>query len=181
MPPTLRTRRLLLRSYRLDDVDDVLGYATDAEWARYLPVPDPYTRRCAEEFVAEALRADDGTGCEWAIVHEGKASGGVSLRILGSGSAELGYSLARPLWGRGLATEAAGTVIAFGFEELGLARILAVADIRNAASWRVMEKLGMEREGVVPMERPARGESADGVRYALSRDDWQRRGPRPVR
>ncbi len=175
MPPTLRTQRLLLRPFRLDDVDDVVGYATDPEWARYLPVPRPYTRRSAEEFVAKAIRADDETRFQWAIAHEGRASGGLNLGIGGADSAEIGYDIARPLWGQGLATEAAAAVIAFGFEELGLARVQAVADIRNTASWRVIEKLGMQREGVVRMNRPVRGERADGVLYAVLGAEWQAR------
>ncbi len=177
MPPTLRTRRLLLRPFRSDDVDDVFGYAADREWSRYLPVPDPYIRRSAEEFVAKAIEADDRTRFEWAIDHEGRASGGLSLWTIGPDAAEVGYSVARALWGRGLATEAAEAVIRFGFEELGLARIQATADIRNTASWRVMEKLGMRREAAVPMERPA----GDGVLYAVRRDDWRAREPAPER
>ena len=68
-------------------------------------------------------------------------------------------------------------MIRFGFEELGLARIQATADIRNTASWRVMEKLGMRREAAVPMERPA----GDGVLYVVRRDGWRARGPLPER
>ena len=170
--PVLRTPRLLLRPYRSDDVDDVLAYATDPEWNRYLGVPEPYTRRSAEEFVARCILVDGETRFEWAIVHEGRVSGGISLRVYGSGSAEMGYSIARPLWGRGLTTEAATAVIAHGFEKLGLARIQAAADIRNEGSWRVMEKLGMEREGVMRSNRLVRDTRVDDVFYAILREGW---------
>ena len=105
--PQLRTPRLLLRPFRNGDVDDVFAYATDPEWGRYLPLPDPYTRRSAEEFVARCILVDGETRFEWAIVHEGRVSGSVSLTVSRPGSAEMGYSIARPLWGRGLTTEAA--------------------------------------------------------------------------
>ena len=92
-----------------------------------------------------------------------------------AGSAEIGCNIARPLWGRGLATEAAAAVIAFGFHELGLARVQASTDIRNTASWRVMEKLGMAREGVARENRLLKDERVDDVLYAVLRGEWQAR------
>ena len=170
--PELRTARLLLRPFHSGDVDDVFAYASDPEWGRFLPVPDPYTRHDAEKFVAGCILVDGKTRFEWAIVHEGQVSGGISLRVHASGSAEMGYSIARPLWGQGLTTEAAQAVIAHGFEALGLARIQAAADIRNEASWRVMEKLGMERTGVAHSERLLRGERIDSVFYEVLAEEW---------
>ena len=168
--PELRTERLLLRPFRSGDVDDVFAYATDPEWSRYLPVPDPYTRRDAEEFVARCLLADGERRFEWAVVHDGRVSGGVSLTVHRPGVAELGYSTARLLWGQGLATEAARAVIAHAFENLGLVRIQAFADVRNKGSWRVMEKLGMQRVGVAHGDRLVGGERVDSVSYEILRE-----------
>lgn len=170
--PELRTERLLLRPFHSGDVDDVFAYASNPEWSRYLPVPDPYTRRDAEEFVAGCILVDGERRFEWAVVHDGRVSGGVSLTIRRTGVAELGYSIARPLWGQGLTTEAARAVIAHAFEELGLVRIQAFADIRNAASWRVMEKLGMKRVGVAHGDRLVGEERVDSVFYELLQDHW---------
>ncbi len=170
--PELRTERLLLRPFRSGDVDDVFAYASNPDWARYLPVPDPYTRRHAEEFVAGCILVDGEKRFEWAVVHEGRVSGGLSLTIRRPGVAEMGYSIAHPLWGKGLTTEAARAVIAHAFEELGLVRIQAFADIRNAASWRVMEKLGMERIGVAHADRLVGRERVGSVSYELLRDNW---------
>ncbi len=170
--PELRTDRLHLRPWRFGDVADVMDYATDAEWARYLAVPDPYVSRSAEEFIANAVIADLEVQRQWAIVHEGKVSGGINLTVHDPGSAEMGYSIARPLWGRGLMTEAAGAVVAHGFGEWGLARIQATADVRNKGSWRVMEKLGMKREGVLRSHRLIRGERVDDVLYAILAEEW---------
>lgn len=171
-PPRLRTRRLLLRPFSSDDVDDVLAYASDAGWNRYLGLPEPYTRRSAEQFVATAILADAETHPMWAIVHEGRVSGGINLTVRGRGGAEMGYSIARPLWGRGLTTEAVRAVLAYGFEGLALARIQAFADTRNEASWRVMEKGGMTREGVMRRNRLVRGQRVDDVLYAILREEW---------
>ena len=172
--PELRTERLLLRPFRSSDVDDVLGYASNPEWARYLPVPVPYTRRDAEEFVARCILTETDSHSSWAIVHEGQASGGVDLdlRVLGAGTAEIGYSIAHPLWGQGLVTEAARAVIHHAFGELGLVRVQAYADIRNVGSWRVMEKVGMQREGVLRSHRLVHDERTDDVVYAILREEW---------
>ena len=170
-PPELRTARLLLRPFGLDDVDDVFAYASDPEWSRYLEVPHPYVRRDAEEFLARAIFTSTGENLRWAIEHGGRASGFLNLTAA-SGSAEVGYGIARTLWGQGLVTEAAGAAIAYGFESLGLERIYAYAVTENEASWRVMEKLGMQREGVLRRRRQIRGEYVDDVLYAILRDDW---------
>ena len=174
--PEIRTERLLLRPYRSGDVDDVFAYATDPEWSRYLEVPSPYTRRDAEEFVAKSLLADPGKNPTWAIVYEDRAVGNIDLRVRSHGVAEMGYSIARPLWGQGLVAEAASAVVAHGFEQLGLARVQALADIRNKGSWRVMEKLGMAREGVLRGNRIIHGERVDDVLYAILRDNWSPAG-----
>ncbi|MCY3505282.1 MAG: GNAT family protein [Chloroflexi bacterium] len=171
-PPELRTDRLLLRPFRADDVDDVFSFSSDPEWGRYLEVPSPYSRRDAEEFVAGAVLLPAGEKLRWAIVHEGHVSGFVNLMPAAAGAAELGYGIARPLWGQGVVTEAANAVLQYGFDSLGLARIYAYAVVDNEASWRVMEKLGMRREGFLRRHRMIRGEYVDDVLYSIVRDDW---------
>ena len=171
-PPEIRTERLLLRPFRADDVDDVLSFSSDPEWGRYLEVPMPYSRRDAEEFVAGAVLLDAGAKLRWAIVHEGHVSGFVNLMPATAGAAELGYGIARPFWGQGLVTEAANVVLQYGFDSLGLARIYAYAVVDNRASWKVMEKLGMQREGFLRRHRTIRGEYVDDVLYSIVRDGW---------
>lgn len=171
-PPQLRTDRLLLRPYRMADVDAVFEYGKDPEWGRYLDVPQPYTRRSAEADVARAVLADPDTVPIWAIVHENRVVGGISLSAYGPGAAEMGYSLTRTLWGQGLMTEAATAVLAFGFGKAGLARIQASTDVRNAASWRVMEKVGMTRTGIARQNRLHRGTRVDDVLYEALREEW---------
>src|SRR5690606_15375710 len=117
MPEELTTRRLFLRPYHWQDIDDVMAYATDEASARYLPVPWPYTRRDAEQFLASQVLLDPAREARWAIVLDGTVVGGVNLRRSPEHRlAELGYALARAVWGRGLATEAARAVIRAAFE-----------------------------------------------------------------
>ncbi len=79
---------------------------------------------------------------------------------------ELAYRLGKPYWGKGYATEAAAAWVAHGFGELGLRRIVAVTDPENAASRRVLEKVGMSFEGMGTYEGGARV-----CRYAVERPD----------
>ena len=63
-------------------------------------------------------------------------------------TAEIGYTLQESYWGKGIASEAARAVLSWALVDLGLAKVWAEADIRNERSWRVMEKVGMTREGI---------------------------------
>ena len=95
----LRTERLLLRPFRLEDVDDVYAYARDPEWGRalLLPVPEPYVRRNAEEFVARTLLASWSTDPHFAIVLDTTVIGGINLTVDKPHEiAGLGYAIAKP-------------------------------------------------------------------------------------
>ena len=88
------TARLLLRPFRLRDVDDVLIYAMDPEWARYLPVPQPYTPADAEKFIAGQVLLDREVHPAWAIEHAGAVIGGINLRFhFDHHVGEMGYSI----------------------------------------------------------------------------------------
>ena len=177
MPREIRTKRLLLRPFRLSDVDDVYEYAQDPEWARYLPVPQPYLLSHAEEFVALQLAATWSDEPSWAIVLKGKVIGGLNLHDLNHKrrTAALGYAVARARWSQGFATEAVNAVMTAAFTNLNLKRISAMADVRNIASQRVMEKAGMIHKRVVQEDSPSKDEPVDMVVYATLREDWKAR------
>jgi [ribosomal protein S5]-alanine N-acetyltransferase len=176
LPETIETERLRLRSWRLGDVDDVFAYAQDAEWSRYLHMlPAPYVRRHAEEFVARQLLLNRDEHVAWVIEVDGVAVGGLNLRFFfGHRIAELGYSIARQYWNRGYVSEAASAAVAATFRTYpDLHRVRAFADLRNTASQRVMEKLGMIKEGVLRQNRVERGEPFDEAWYGLLRSEWE--------
>ncbi len=176
LPESIQTPRLLLRRYRLTDANDVFAYAQDPEWARFLPdVPQPYERRHAEEFVASHLLNDWRAEPTWALEHEGRVVGGVGLRAeLRHARAELGYALARWLWGRGLMTEAVTAVIDTAFRRLPIRKISAAATAENFRSTRLMEKVGMQREALLRQHRIEHGQTFDEVHYGLLREAWER-------
>ena len=173
----LQTDRLLLRPFDFGDVDDVLSYASEPEFGRYLPVPQPYTRADAVEFVAHRVLAEWSTRPLFAMFFERHVVGGVGLRVYASDErVELGYALSKQHWGKGLTLEAARAVVDWGFERYPLHKVYARADLRNRQSWRVMEKLGMAREGVLRGHNKLRDEHVDDVYYGVLRDEWERAG-----
>ena len=175
LPERIETDRLKLRPFRLEDVDDILSFASDPEWARYLPVPQPYTKSDAEKFVAGQLSRDRKTDPSWAIEHAGSVIGGINIKFdFDNRVGRIGYSIARGFWGKGLTTEAARAVIDEAFSAYpDLNRVHSWADERNAGSLRVMEKLGMRREGVLRQSIYERGEFINAVWCGILRDEWE--------
>ena len=173
----LKTQRLLLRPFQFGDVEDVLAYASDSEWGRFLltfVAPPVYTREHAETFVAQALLDPWEVHPRFAIQLEQHVIGGVDLSVQAEHKiAGLGYAIGRSYWGQGLTPEAARAVMDWGFLTFGLVKIFARADARNRQSTRVMEKLGMTREGLLRKQRYLRGEHVDEVWYGLVREDWE--------
>lgn len=181
LPSEIETQRLVLRPFRLGDVDDVFVYAADPEWSRFLRMlPRPYEREHAEQFIARQILLDPITHPAWAITEDGSVIGGLNLRFsLANRSVEIGYSVARSQWGRGVCTEAARAVLDAAFlVHLDLDRFFARADVDNVGSHRVMEKLGMTREGVLRRNRVEGGVSVDEVYYSILRDEWEALSPR---
>ena len=173
LPLVIETPRLVLRPHRLEDAEAVFAFAADPEWSRFLPIAQPYERRHADEFIAKQILLDRAVHPSWAIVLAGEVVGGINLRLdPPHRAAEIGYSTARRVWGRGVATEAAGAVLAAAFRCIPeLNRVGARADTRNGASQRVMEKVGMKREGVLRQKRVSHGEVVDEVWYAVLRGE----------
>ena len=181
LPEVITTARLTLRPWQLDDVDDVLSYAQDEEWSRYLrALPRPYGRSDAEQFIARQILLDRASHPSWAVCSEGSVIGGLNLRVFSQHQlVEIGYSIARLHWNKGVCTEAAGAVIDAAFENCPeLNRIRAMADVANTASQRVMEKLGMTKEGVLRQNRVERGYAIDEAWWGLLRSEWSAQADR---
>ena len=172
---TVRTKRLLLRPFAFKDVNNVMAYASDPEWSRFLPMPDPYTLKDAEEFVAKSVLRDRNEGPGFAIEFNSVVIGGVELRIEAPISvASLHYAIARPHWNQGLMTEAARAIVDWGFNEFDLEKVYSWADVENVGSWRVMEKIGMTREGTLRSQGVNRGIRQDYHYYGILRREWER-------
>ena len=175
--PTLSTTRLVLRPFTVEDAPVVQTLAGDFAVAdTTLSVPHPYLDGMAEEWIAKHSPAwDEGSLAAFAITWPaGGLVGAVSLTLaLPHRRGELGYWVGRPFWNRGLATEAGRAIIEFGFTTLDLNRIQAMHLTRNPASGRVLQKLGMQLEGIHRQMYWKHGRAEDVARHALLRDDWQ--------
>ena len=140
-----------------------------------LHVPHPYLDGMAEAWIAAHPAAwAKGSGITFAITsHEGELLGAIGLHLHPEHSrGELGYWIGQPYWSQGIATEAAATVLEFAFRTLHLNRVQANYLPRNPASGRVLEKLGMQREGF-HRERYRKGDHfEDVIEYAILRRDW---------
>jgi RimJ/RimL family protein N-acetyltransferase len=152
-PSILRTERLELSLPVESDVDAIYDACQDAEIQRYTPVPSPYERRHAEDFVPRvAADWQSEAHVSWAMREGSVLAGMIGLyRLDGRGSGELGYWVSPWSRRRGLSVEAARAVIDWGFspEGLGLDRIEWRAVVGNVGSARAARTLGFRYEGTL--------------------------------
>jgi RimJ/RimL family protein N-acetyltransferase len=176
--PTLETPRLRLRPFDEADAEELFALQSNATVLRYWDAP-PWTEAArAERFISASRElSESGTGTRLAVdrVGEGAFIGWCSLTGWNPDhrSASLGYCFAKESWGHGYATEAALALLGWAFDALDLNRVQAEADTRNAASARVLEKLGFVREGTLREDCIVNGEVSDSWVFGLLRRDWQ--------
>jgi RimJ/RimL family protein N-acetyltransferase len=178
----LRTERLELRPFVDDDLDALFAMQSDEAMTRYLywgPRSRDQVREQLERFKGMTAFDDESDAIRLAAVLSGTriVIGDISLRRTSRDYAqgELGYVLHPAHHGRGYATEASEALLRLGFEVLGLHRIAASADARNAASIHVMERLGMRREALLRENELVKGEWSDEVIYAMLATEWEQR------
>jgi len=167
----LHTARLQLQPYRLSDIDALHQLWTDPAVRKYLWDDKIIPRETAAEVVTASLADWSMHGYGQWTIHTPESHdviGFCGLRAAAEGEPpELLYGLAPAYWGQGLATEAALTVLRYGFERLNFARVWAVTDPPNLASVRVMERLGMQ------FDRRGTLNGLDTVFYSLSREQFK--------
>ncbi len=151
-PATLETSRLLLRLPVLDDAIAIFQkYAQDQEVTKYLIWQPHENINITREFIHRCIQCwQDETAFPWVIVRKSNNElvGMIELRI-DKFRADLGYVIAREYWGNGYATEITKSVIEWAMAQENIYRVWATCDVENLASARVLEKMGMQREGVL--------------------------------
>jgi len=174
----LRGTRLLLRRFRPEDTNDVFNYASDPVVTRAAGWEPHRTPFDSMAYIQRALASDWGPST-FAVefVAEQKVIGVVDIRIVSRlwGLGEIGYTLARAYWGRGLNVEAGSLILRYGFDELRLRRIRASCEPGNRRSYRTMEKLGMAMERCRMNMVDAHGRHVERVTYSILRADWDHR------
>ena len=175
----LTTERLLLREFEKSDWQAVLEYQSDPLYLRYTP----WTQRdeaSVREFVQIFInwrKEVPRKKFQFAIVLQanGQLIGncGIRMNTPNAWEADIGYELNSQYWGHGYATEAAKTLLSFGFDELKLHRIWAHCVAENVGSAHVLEKIGLRYEGIQRESEWMKGRWWDTLRYAILDWEWQ--------
>lgn len=174
---TLESERLFLRRFTSGDLDFLASLLGDGDVARFLGgVKD----RAAAEATLRTRALDyydrhPGLGM-WATVE--RASGRlVGFHVLnhihGEPDIQVGYALRREAWGRGYATEMTVRLLRYGFHDLGLPQIVAITNLDNVASQRVLEKAGLVRRGERSFPHPALADQGPMAWYEANRPMWR--------
>lgn len=179
--PLVETERLVLREIDEDDFGAVHAYASDPEVVKYVPW-GPNTEDDTRDFIARTMTAAAAEprleyvfGVELRDEPGMLGTVGLYVRATDPEQAMLGYAYGRPAWGRGIATEAARSMVEIGFDILGLRRIWASCDPGNAGSRRVLEKVGMTIEGLLRQDMVIRGEVRDNLVWGILEPEWRER------
>lgn len=176
----IETQRLLLRPFVLSDAEAMYrNWASDTEVTRFLTWPGhpnvEFTRAVLESWVA---RYSDPAYYQWAMELKdiGEVIGSISAVKLREdiASADMGYCMGRAWWGKELMPEALCAVVQFLFEEVGMNRIAATHDINNPKSGRVMQKAGMQKEGILRAAGRNNVGICDEVWYSILRQDYRK-------
>jgi RimJ/RimL family protein N-acetyltransferase len=186
----LETERLILRRFTPDDVDNLVQLDGDADVMLYLTggrltPSDEVEADVLPAFLGYYERGDDYGF--WAVVEKssGDFLGWFHFRP-GEGQPddepELGYRLRKDAWGKGYATEGSVALIAKGFTELSVRRVVASTMVVNTGSRRVMEKSGMRLVRTFHQDWPYAipGDEQGDVEYAITRQQWEEREQRPA-
>ncbi|GAB3636689.1 GNAT family N-acetyltransferase [Hymenobacter arcticus] len=180
--PLLATPRLVLPAFALADVPRLVSLAGNYEVAKNtLNIPHPYHESDARRWVQitqENYQQQTGYAFALELKVTGELVGGIGLtpdpRL---DRAEAGYWLGQDYWGQGLASEALGALLRFGFDELKLNKIFATHITSNPASGRVMLKNGMVKEGELAQHTKRDGHYHDLWQYRLLRAEYMQLAP----
>lgn len=182
----LRTKRLILRDWRDEDLEAFAALNADPEVGRFILGP---LERAKSDGLAARIRSgivERGWGL-WAV----EVTGGdpfigftgltpINFEAAFAPATEIGWRLARSAWGHGYATEAANAVLAHAFDTLGFDALVSITATINGRSRRVMERIGMQRDPAGDFDHPAIAPEhpiSRHVLYRISASDWRQSAP----
>jgi len=174
---TWETARLLAKPAAVDDAQVIFSdYASDSSVARYMTWKPHRHVDETIEFLRRCERVwSDGTAFPWSLWHkqDGAFAGLIEIRV-GRNGVDLGYALVRRWWRQGLMSEAVAPIVRWALAQPAIYRVWATCDIENVASARLLERVGMEREGVLRrwLIHPNLGEAPrDALCYSIVKTD----------
>jgi len=177
--PKIETKRLLLRPFELSDGSRVKKLAGDKAIAdTTLNIPHPYEDGMAEEWIStHQAKFESGELANYAIILKSTKCliGAIGLTINKRfNRAELGYWIGKEYWNQDYCTEASKAMLEYGFRNLGLNKIIATHIDRNPASGKVMEKIGMKKEGFFREHVTKWEKYEDMASYGILKKEWER-------
>ncbi len=175
--PVLHTERLTLRQAGVADVLPLLRIMQDPEVLRYYGMPPLETEQQALYEVNWFNQVfDQGSGIRWVIARRDAPDYigdiGFFKHDKQHARAEVGYRLVRSCWGQGLMTESLTAAVEYGFGQMALNRVEALADPRNAATLCVLGKVGFVREGLLREYEIEQGRPVDLLMLSLLKREW---------
>ena len=167
---SLNTPRLTLRKFKKEDAADVLELGSDAETLHFLDWEGVKTIEEAKTAIIDYYWSRPGF---FALEFKEKCIGCFELRMNPEHEkASFGFVLNREYWGKGFMTEALAAILALSFEKLELNRVESTHYLGNEGSGKVMQKCGMELEGMGRQEVKIKGVFHDVAHYAITRERW---------
>ena len=148
MIPIIETERLILREFNINDYKDVYEFGSNVEVHRYTGDKIIESLNSAKELIKNVWHKDYnkyGYG-RWAVIYkpENKIIGFAGLKYLPEfNESDIGFRFLPEYWGKGLASEVSNEIIKYGFEKLGLNKIIGIALAKNIGSCKVLEKIGL--------------------------------------
>ncbi len=185
MFPVLRTRRLVLRPVRPDDVDPLFERRNDPRVAELQAWQIPYPRERAESIITDILAMDGPVDGQWFMSTVVEAAsdevvGDLVLHLTNeSRTAEVGYSMATQHWGQGYAAEALEAFVAWILDALPVTRLTGMLHPDNRASAMVLERTGFVFEGHTRLSFWLGEDNSDDWIYGMTRPDWEAWRARP--
>ncbi|MEH7332030.1 GNAT family protein [Neobacillus drentensis] len=175
----VRSNRLILRQFSQQDVNPFYLYRSSPEVAKFQSWEN-YQRHDAEVFVEKQSKCvpnQPGTWFQFAIAlaETNQLIGDCALHTLLAEPriVEIGYTLAEEHQGKGYASEAVRALLSYVFNDLGKHKVIAFTDVRNENSIRLLERVGMRREGHLLENYMSKGQWVDEYQYALLRSEWE--------
>lgn len=171
----METKRLIIRPFAVEDAEDLYAYLSREKVVRYEPYPAFTREQAAEEAVR---RASDANFHAVILKETGRMIGNLYFAPGDFDTWELGYVFHDAYWGREYAAEACRALLEEGFASGKIRRVIAMCNPENAASWRLLERLGMRREGHLRRNiwffRDENGQPVwqDTYEYAILREEW---------
>ncbi|MGP1908006.1 GNAT family N-acetyltransferase [Metabacillus sp. JX24] len=176
----LSSDRVFLREMNEEDWVDVHRYASQERVSLFQPW-GPNSEEDTKAFVQQVLEdssQENRTRYVFAIVNKEDnkmiGAGELNIRDRDNKAGEISYIVNPDFWGNGIATDVANLLITLGFKEFKLHRIFATCDPRNIGSFRVMEKVGMIREGIIRDALKLKDGWRDSLLFSVLEYEWQK-------